>query len=163
MEETFVLSNAVPQQGVGFNRDIWRLLEAHVRDMAIDRGELYVITGPVYQPEKATRIDAEPASCGSEFAVKPLDKKAIGTGKVAVPAALYKLVFDPQLERLNAFLLPNIDHSDLQGDTGDLDYLDGYRVRLQTIEKLTGWRFFTAFDAHERGVLTKNCAAMMRR
>ena len=162
MAETFVLSNAVPQQGEGFNRDIWRILEAHVRDLAIERGELYVITGPVYQPKKTSRIDAEPSSCGTEFSVKPLDKKAVGANKVAVPAALYKLVFDPADERLNAYLMPNIDHREVQGDTDDLDYLDRYRVRLKTIEALTGWRFFTALDAHERKVLESNCAAMMR-
>src|SRR5262249_33543760 len=48
MVESFFLSNIVPQVGPGFNRGIWKELEDNVRDLVTNnRGELYVITGPV--------------------------------------------------------------------------------------------------------------------
>jgi DNA/RNA endonuclease G (NUC1) len=37
MEETFFYTNVVPQVGKGFNRGIWKQLEALVRKLAIDR------------------------------------------------------------------------------------------------------------------------------
>jgi DNA/RNA endonuclease G (NUC1) len=49
MEDTFFFSNAVPQVGNGFNSGIWSALEALVRDLARERGEIFVITGPIYQ------------------------------------------------------------------------------------------------------------------
>ena len=161
MAETFVLSNVVPQVGRGFNQGIWRKLEALVRDVAINRGELYVITGPIYQEKKAIKIDPGEDACGADFSLKPLEPKVIGASEVAVPAALYKIAFDPTLGRLNAYLLPNVDHRGLQSRSSDVQYLEKYRVTLATIEQLTGWEFFTAFDKHERGVLENECAATM--
>ncbi len=52
MDESFILSNAVPQQGLGFNRGIWKEFEQLVRTLTKDRGELYVITGPVYADDE---------------------------------------------------------------------------------------------------------------
>jgi endonuclease G, mitochondrial len=161
MADTFFLSNVVPQVGKGFNQGIWRELEALVREVAIDRGELYVITGPVYQEKKTVAINPGEDACGADFALKPLEEKAIGASRVAVPAALYKIAFDPRLGRLNAYLLPNIDHRGLQGRSSDVEYLEKYRVGLGTIEALTGWQFFTAFDERTRGILEKGCAATM--
>ena len=114
MDESFYLSNVAPQVGVGFNRGIWRKLEEKVRVWARARGELYVITGPVF-------YDYTPV---------------IGEGRVAVPDAFYKIIYDPGTFEALAFLLPNqvlpkarliefqttIDA--LEGQTG-LDYFPG--------------------------------------
>ena len=37
-----------PQIGPGFNRGIWKVLEGKVRKWVIERGELYIVTGPIY-------------------------------------------------------------------------------------------------------------------
>ena len=47
MRDTFVFSNAVPQAGDTFNAAIWKTLETEVRNAAIARKTLYVITGPM--------------------------------------------------------------------------------------------------------------------
>jgi endonuclease G len=161
MADTFFLSNAVPQQGKGFNQDIWRILEALVRDVAIERGELYIITGPIYQEESTIKIGSGDNVCGVSLTIEPLRNKTIGGSKVAVPAALYKIAYDPFLGRLNAFLLANVDHRGHQDGESDIDYLEAHRVGLDTIEDLTGWRFFTAFDERTGNVLRRGCAATM--
>ena len=50
MSESFYLSNMSPQDP-GFNRGIWRQLEARVRDWADLHGEVFVVTGPVLESE----------------------------------------------------------------------------------------------------------------
>ncbi len=86
MSESFLLSNVAPQVGPGFNRGIWRVLEGLVRAWVQERGELYVVTGPVYA-----------AGAGH----------AIGPNRVAVPTHFYKVVFDPVRVEAVAFILPN--------------------------------------------------------
>jgi endonuclease G len=68
----------------GLNRQGWRYLEAYVRDWVEDRGELYVVTGSLFD---------------GEF-------KTIGNG-VAVPDHFYKVIFDPvELDGI-AFIVPH--------------------------------------------------------
>jgi len=160
MADTFYFSNVVPQIGLGFNRGIWKDLEALVAKLAINRGDLYVITGPVEQRKKAVAIKASADGCGNALTIPEPPEKSIGAD-VAVPAALYKIVYDPGLGRLNAFVLPNLDHTALQDTTRDLDYLVRYRVGLGTVEKLTGLTFMTALDDRERRILEQGCPATM--
>ena len=87
MSESFLLSNMAPQVGVGFNRGIWKNLEEKVRDWARSRGELYIMTGPIYIGD---RIDT------------------IGTHRVAVPTHFYKVVFDPVRVEAITFIMPNM-------------------------------------------------------
>jgi DNA/RNA endonuclease G (NUC1) len=75
MTDTFVLSNVVPQEGPGFNRTIWRDLEDLVRMIALRRGELYVITGPVYQKAGTVRVSADTDTCGNAIELKPPGKR----------------------------------------------------------------------------------------
>lgn len=56
MRDTFVFSNAVPQAGDTFNAAIWRSLESEVRNAAIARKTLYVITSPVRGDGAATMV-----------------------------------------------------------------------------------------------------------
>lgn len=81
------MSNMSPQLP-GFNRVGWRLLEEHVRDLANDYHELYVVTGPIYQ-----------GGDGS-----------IGNG-VAIPSAFYKVILDPAFNDAIAFIVPHRDVS----------------------------------------------------
>lgn len=67
------MSNMSPQLP-GFNRVGWRVLEEHVRDLANEYNELYVVTGPIYQGNEGT----------------------IGNG-VAIPSAFYKVILDQAL------------------------------------------------------------------
>lgn len=83
--ESFYLSNMVPQVGRGMNQGIWKELEAAVRLWAVRRGQVYVYTGPIYEGRT----------------------KTIGKGRVAVPKALYKIVFDPETLESATFIMPN--------------------------------------------------------
>ncbi len=85
MNESFLLSNIVPQVGAGFNRGIWRVLEARVRKWTIERGELYIITGPIFEGPP----------------------KTIGKNNVAVPSHFFKIIFDPIQVEAIAFIMPN--------------------------------------------------------
>jgi len=86
MSESFLLTNLAPQVGAGFNRGIWKKLEEDVRTWTEERGELYVVSGPIYE--------------GSNI-------KTIGPDHVAVPTAFYKVIFDPVKVESIAFILPN--------------------------------------------------------
>ena len=63
-----------------------RVLEKRVRQWVSQRGELYVVTGPVY-------IGARP--------------RTLGKNGVAIPSHFYKVAFDPVRIEAIAFLLPN--------------------------------------------------------
>ncbi|HFQ4958140.1 TPA: DNA/RNA non-specific endonuclease [Vibrio vulnificus] len=87
MQQSFLMSNMSPQLP-GFNRVGWRLLEEHVRDLANEYNELYVVTGPIYQ--------------GGE--------NAIGNG-VVIPSAFFKVILDPAFNDAIAFVVPHRDVS----------------------------------------------------
>ena len=83
MLQSFLLSNISPQLA-GFNRVGWRALEKHVRDLANEYQELYVVTGPIYQGQE----------------------EKIGRG-VVVPGAFYKVILDPYFNDAIAFIVPH--------------------------------------------------------
>jgi len=87
MKQSFLMSNMSPQLP-GFNRVGWRILEEHVRDLANEYNELYVVTGPIYQ--------------GNE--------SAIGSN-VIIPSAFYKVILDPAFNEAIAFIVPHRDVS----------------------------------------------------
>jgi endonuclease G len=174
LEDTFFLSNAVPQVGAGFNRHIWQELEEHIQNLVKEssRQELYVMTGPVYQTGRTQLIRKAADACKKQILLPVLDKKSIcpenrGESKakceagVAIPAAMYKIIYDPRNERVNAFLMPNIDHRPERAKRRALDYLAEFRVSVSSIEALTGLRFFTAMSARDQRKLRENCPPTM--
>jgi endonuclease G len=83
MDQSFYYSNAVPQRPE-HNRGIWANLEGAVREMATRRGELYVVTGPVYSGDNQQFL--------------------AGT---RIPDALYKVLVDTKTHEMTAFVIPN--------------------------------------------------------
>ncbi len=83
MSESFYYSNISPQRAE-HNAGVWRELEENVRDWAVDKGELYVVTGPII-------------SRGAQ---------RIGANRVAVPEAFYKVLLAPSGESI-AFVVPH--------------------------------------------------------
>jgi endonuclease G len=79
---TFLLSNVVPQVGVGFNRGIWKLLEDEVRLVGQCTDELIVVT----------------------------EKQMVGN-EVSVPDALFKVLYIPSDQLAIAFKAENRAHS----------------------------------------------------
>lgn len=86
MDETFLMSNMSPQKP-GFNRGIWKELEAHVRDLTLENDSVYVYTAGVL----TDIIDT------------------IGPNNVTVPAKYYKIVFifKDGYAKTEAYLIPN--------------------------------------------------------
>jgi endonuclease G len=91
MEQSFSLANMVPQ-APEHNRGTWaRSVELATRKYAARaEGNVYVITGPVFLPSIA-------------------QSPSIGSGRVHVPAFLFKLVYDEARNRAWAYWQENLD------------------------------------------------------
>ena len=107
MVESFYLSNIAPQNP-SLNRGAWARLEEDVRQWVLERGDLVVITGPVF---------------GSQGAV-------IGQSPLRVPIAFYKVIFDPFRREGVGFVYPNAPPT----SNSRVDY----QVPIEQIERMTG-------------------------
>jgi endonuclease G len=175
MKESFFLSNMAPQQGVGFNQHIWKNLEELTRGVVRRRGTLYVITGPVNRDEngKAPTITKDFNKCGNEIRLKSTDnRKEICAAKnkdssarceagVTVPVGMFKIMYDPRGQRVNAYLLPNIDHTEAGESPSPADYLNKFRVTVHAVERATGLEFFRDLPKRTRDILLLNCGQRM--
>ena len=114
MSESFLLSNMSPQVP-SFNRGIWKKLEEQVRDWAVEKERLYVITGPVLSSIDST----------------------IGANEVGVPDAYIKVLVDlsPPEHSFIAFLLPNSRSS---------EELIEFSISVDSLEQVTGYDFFAS-------------------
>jgi len=82
--ESFSLANMVPQVP-GSNRCLWEGIESTVRELTLEEGEAYVLTGPIFEGENLRRLN----------------------GRVLVPTLLYKAVYLPGRREAAAYLAPN--------------------------------------------------------
>jgi endonuclease G len=82
--QCFSLANMIPQDPDN-NRHLWEGIESSVRSLAKSRGDLYVITGPLYLGSNIRRLN----------------------GRVLVPTHMYKIVYDPQSNRGAAYFVKN--------------------------------------------------------
>lgn len=83
-DESFLLSNMIPQAPEN-NRGIHEGIESAVRKEVKKRGELYVITGPLFQ---GTRLESL-------------------KGKVIIPTGIYKCLYDPNRQEAGCYLEQN--------------------------------------------------------
>jgi endonuclease G, mitochondrial len=83
-DESFSLANMVPQDAQ-LNRHLWEGIESAVRNLAQRRGELYVITGPLFEGDKIELLKH----------------------RVMVPTSVYKIVYDPRAGQASAYVAPN--------------------------------------------------------
>lgn len=82
--ESFSLCNIIPQNPDN-NRNLWEGIESAVRTLAKKRGELYVITGPLFVGKQIQQIG----------------------GRVLVPSHMYKVVYDPKAKKGAAYVAEN--------------------------------------------------------
>lgn len=167
LNDTFFLSNSVPQIGEGFNRSVWRALENAVRDMIGDNHpEMIVITGSVWQGSKPIKVTND--VCRTELTLPKLTRASICPANgadetkkcdagVAVPAAMFKVVYDPVMMHAFAVLMENRNHTGLYKSGKPRPYLEAHKVGVGTIEDLTGLRFFSALDARKQNQIRSNC------
>ncbi|MFA6188789.1 MAG: DNA/RNA non-specific endonuclease [Sulfuricurvum sp.] len=84
--ESFSLANMIPQVPEN-NRGIWSSIEATTRHLTNQKGQLYIITGPLFVGN---------------------DLKRIG-GRVLVPTKIYKAIYDPASDKGAAYLVDNAE------------------------------------------------------
>lgn len=83
-QESFSLANMVPQDPDN-NRHLWEGIESAIRTLTKQRGELYIITGPLFRGGSLQQLN----------------------GRVLVPTHLFKAVYDPQRRDAAAYLVEN--------------------------------------------------------
>jgi endonuclease G, mitochondrial len=89
--ECFTLANMVPQDHEN-NRGVWSGIEGATRNLTNQKGELYVITGPIFSGSQVKRIG----------------------GRVLVPSKLYKAIYDPSSGQGAAYLVSNTPSNDYE-------------------------------------------------
>jgi endonuclease G, mitochondrial len=124
MKECFYLSNMVPQVGKGMNQGIWKDLEEKVRDWAIQRGEIYIFTGPIYDDSNTNTI---------------------GSNNVGVPAYLYKIIYDPNKKEAISFIMPNTSLKSID--------MPKYIVTIREVEEKTGLDFLSNLNKNEQDAI----------
>jgi endonuclease G len=85
--QSFTLANMVPQ-AASLNRGLWEEIEVAVRALAWTDNELFVVTGPIF--------DADLDAGGTRL-----------NGRVRVPHALFKAVYDPRRRQAGAYVADN--------------------------------------------------------
>lgn len=82
--ESFSLANVVPQNPRN-NQILWEGIEYSTRELAQERGALYVITGPIFEGATLERLN----------------------GRVLVPSHIFKAIYDPARGEAGAYVAPN--------------------------------------------------------
>ena len=125
IDESYLLSSVVPLNP-GMAHGIWQTLQQKVRDWVQARGELYIVTGPIY--------DGSP--------------KTIGANHLAVPTACYEVVFDPVQVSAIAFIIPN--------RTENPQNLPDFITSIRTVEKRTGLDFLPLLNDGVKMLVASN-------
>jgi DNA/RNA endonuclease G, NUC1 len=86
--ETFSMANMIPQAPDN-NRKIWAGIEAAVRNIATSEGEVYVVTGPIYN-----------------------QNPKFLNNRIAVPGKIFKAVYIPKTQQAAAYLTNNNSSQD---------------------------------------------------
>lgn len=116
MQETFLMSNVCPQYR-NLNSGVWNDIEIKCRDWARQEGDVYIVCGPIFFPNRKNR----------DF---------IGESRIPVPDAFFKVVLSNRGKGKSiGFICEN--------RSGSSD-LNDYSVTIDEVEKLTGLDFFPA-------------------
>ena len=112
MKESFYLSNVCPQNR-NLNAGAWKDLEEQVRDLAAQKGHVFVVCGPIVEE----------------------DFQTIGVNQVAVPKAFFKVLLQEDGGELHAigFIYENV---------GGRRPMSTYAMTVDEVEAVTGIDFF---------------------
>ncbi len=84
-QQSFSLANMIPQ-APRLNRGLWEGIESAVRTLAERRGELYVVSGPIFRGDQLSTV-----------------------GHVVVPTYVFKAVLDPARRSAAAYVAENTE------------------------------------------------------
>ena len=112
MKESFYLSNVCPQNR-NLNGGVWKDLEEQVRDLAAQKGSIYVVCGPIVSA----------------------DYQTIGANKVVVPSAFFKVLLQEENGKIYTigFVYENV---------AGRRPMSTYAMTVDEVEELTGIDFF---------------------
>ena len=112
MKESFYLSNVCPQNR-NLNGGVWKDLEEQVRDLAAQKGSIYVVCGPIVSD----------------------DYQTIGANKVVVPSAFFKVLLQEENGKIYTigFVYENV---------AGRRPMSTYAMTVDEVEELTGIDFF---------------------
>ena len=112
MKESFYLSNVCPQNH-NLNAGAWKDLEEQVRDLAAQKGSIYVVCGPIVSDEYQT----------------------IGANQVVVPSAFFKVLLQEENGKIYTigFVYENV---------AGRRPMSTYAMSVDEVEELTGIDFF---------------------
>ncbi len=120
LSESYFYSNMSPQRPE-FNRGKWAELESFLRGYVISQDvQLYVVTGPVLQPD--------------------LPKVERSVNAISLPDTYFKVAVDLENQRGIGFLMPN---QDLDGP------LEVFAVAIDEVEEIAGLDFFNRLPESE--------------
>lgn len=117
--ESFYFSNVAPQVQKCNNSGIWSKIEDMVRDWDVHYGQMFVVAGPIY--------GANP--------------QRIGNG-VAVPAAFFKVIYNPVKNQSLAFIVPNVELCSSRPRD--------FATTQDEVERITGYQFFPKLSGYGR-------------
>jgi endonuclease G, mitochondrial len=83
-EESFSLANMIPQEPCN-NEVLWEGIESAVRDLTLDAGEVFVVTGPAFLGTELQSLK----------------------GRILVPTYIFKAVYVPSRNAAAAYFAPN--------------------------------------------------------
>lgn len=127
MEDSFYMSNMSPQLPY-INRFKWKDIEDFTRKAAIKFGEIYVITGPIFEGNEGSLPSKE----------KYIENEK---GNIPIPMAFYKVLYTKRYGGMMlSFMVYNNDF-----DNGDWKKTAPHKTAV--LESLTGLRFFPDVDA----------------
>ncbi len=152
MSHSFYTSNIVPQDPDN-NRGIWADLEQNVRRWAMEKGEVYVITGPIFYAhgQRGRPLGWLTMKNGmndyviEEYQRSDRKRPAVPPNSIAVPSHLYKVVLDPKTNQAIAFVVPNVNVPEQQ--------LPQFATTVAEVEKLTALRFFPMLTFEQQAAL----------
>lgn len=117
-QQSFLMTNMCPQVH-GLNAGDWNEMEMQCRKWAEEYGKIDIIAGPVLFKGK---------------------HKTIGSSKVVVPEAFFKIVYCPSRKMAIGFIYRNEDGNRPKGD---------YVNSVAQVERITGFKFLTALPEKE--------------
>jgi endonuclease G len=142
MINTYVYSNITPQHK-NFNEHTWERLETLVRMWASKRGDLFVVTGAVFDQNGDNSRDAD-----------NLTQRVPPHNRVAIPTHFYKIIFQKHLLSADESIAILLPHDDAK-HTGDawITYITGHITTIGEIERATGINFLPGLSASKRAAM----------
>jgi DNA/RNA endonuclease G (NUC1) len=142
MINSYIYSNITPQQK-NFNEHTWERLEGLVRMWAKKRGDLFVITGAVFDVNGDNIRDSDNEA-----------RRVPPRNRVAIPTHFYKIIIKKHTfgaPEAIAIMLPH----DNDTHTGDawISYVTEHITTIGDIERVTGVDFLSKLSVSKRAAL----------